>query len=147
MAYPQLQAVRERYQFCCGYCGVSEMEVGGELTVDHFVPLSAGGTDGIENLVYSCVRCNQYKGALSPDAIQRGNDRRLLYPLGDDLSIHLLEDEATGRLEGLKITGRFHIEAMRLNRPALIANRQQRRLLALLEARLDQAVAENTSLR
>jgi hypothetical protein len=35
MAHPKLQMVRARYAFCCGYCGVSEADVGGELTVDH----------------------------------------------------------------------------------------------------------------
>jgi DNA-directed RNA polymerase subunit RPC12/RpoP len=65
MAHPRLPTVRERYAFCCGYCGVCEADVGGELTVDHFCPVSAGGDDSDENLVYACVRCNQYKGALS----------------------------------------------------------------------------------
>ena len=68
MAHPRLPTVRERYAFCCGYCGVSEADVGGELTVDHFCPVSAGGDDSDENLVYACVRCNQYKGALRPEA-------------------------------------------------------------------------------
>lgn len=62
MPHPRHQEVRQRYQRCCGYCGVTETEGGGELTVDHFRPVSAGGDDREENLVYACFRCNLYKG-------------------------------------------------------------------------------------
>jgi len=145
MAHPKLQTVRERY--ACGYCGVSEADVGGELTVDHFHPVSGGGDHSDENLVYACVRCNQYKGALLPEASALVQERRLLHPLRDDLAAHIWEDESTGRLEGRTATGRFHIAALRLNRPALIVHRQRRYLAVLLEARLAQALAENAALR
>jgi hypothetical protein len=147
MAHPKLQTVRARYAFCCGYCGVSEADVGGELTVDHFRPVSAGGDNSDENLVYACVRCNQYKGALLPEATDLAQERRLLHPWWDDLLAHIREDESTGRLEGLTATGRFHIAALRLNRPALIVHRQRRYLAVLLEARLEQALMENQALR
>jgi HNH endonuclease len=147
MAHPKLQTVRERYAFCCGYCGVSEADVGGELTVDHFHPVSAGGDHSDDNLVYACVRCNQYKGALLPGATDLTQERRLLHPLRDDLARHIREDEHTGRLEGLTTAGRFHVVALRLNRPALIVHRQRRYLGVLLEARLAQALAENKAIR
>ena len=59
----------------------------------------------------------------------------------------LREDENTRRLKGLTATGRFHIAALRLNRPALIVHQQRRYLAVLLEARLDQALAENKALQ
>ena len=147
MAHPKLQTVRERYAFCCGYCWISETDVGGELTVDHFHPVSGGGDDSDENLVYACVRCNQYKGALLPEVTDRAQAQRLLHPLRDDLPAHIREDENTGLLQGLTATGRFHIVALRLKRPALIVHRQRRYLAALLETRLAQALAENKALR
>lgn len=70
MAHPQLPEIRARYGFRCGYCGVTEIDTGGELTVDHFRPLSAGGDNSEINLVYACVRCNQYKGALHSEATE-----------------------------------------------------------------------------
>ena len=146
MAHPLLQTIRKLYAFRCGYCGVSEVEVGGELTADHFLPISAGGEDNVENLVYACIRCNQYKGAVIPVATNLGHEHPLLHPLRDDLALHVHEDEATGRLEGLTATGNFYIEVLRLNRQALIVNRQRRNLIALLEARLEQALTENTAL-
>lgn len=147
MAHPKLQSVRQRYNYRCGYCGVAEADVGGELTADHFHPVSAGGDDSDDNLVYACVRCNQYKGAQLPSATASGKGLRLLHPLNDDLTVHLREDEVTGRLEGLTEEGRFHIAAFRLNRPALLGHRQRRQLQALLEARLEQALNENAALR
>jgi hypothetical protein len=146
MAHPKHEAVRQRYHSRCGYCGVSETAVGGELTVDHFHPVSANGDDSDDNLVYACVRCNLYKGTLLPEATDFAQERRLLHPMKDDIAAYIREDELTGRLEGITETGIFHIAALRLNRSALIANRQQRNFIALLEARLEQALAENTAL-
>ena len=62
MAHPKHEQVRQRYGLHCGYCGVAEEDVGGELTVDHYVPVSAGGDETDGNLVYACHRCNLYKG-------------------------------------------------------------------------------------
>jgi hypothetical protein len=70
-----------------------------------------------------------------------------LHPLRDDLATHIRENESTGRLQGIAATGRFHIEVLRLNRPALIVHRQKRALAVLLEARPEQALAENKALQ
>lgn len=51
-------AVFERDGFRCVHCGVAT-----NLSVDHIVPLSRGGTDGFENLQTLCLRCNSSKGA------------------------------------------------------------------------------------
>ena len=104
MAHPKLELVRERYSRCCGYCGVSEIDAGAELTVDHFRPLSALGDESGDNLVYACAKCNQYKADFvpSPDDLSRG--RRVLHPLLDDLAVHFRE-EGTGVLRPLTETG------------------------------------------
>lgn len=60
--HPKHERVRQRYDGRCGYCGLSEVDAGGELTVDHFRPVAAGGGDDDDNLVYACFRCNLYKG-------------------------------------------------------------------------------------
>jgi 5-methylcytosine-specific restriction endonuclease McrA len=71
------------------------MNVGGELTVDHFPPVSAGGEQSDANLVYACVRCDQYKGALLPEVTDLTQEQRLLHPLRDDLATHSREEEGT----------------------------------------------------
>jgi hypothetical protein len=42
---------------CCVYCGTSD-----RLSLDHLVPVSLGGSDSPENIVYACRRCNSSKG-------------------------------------------------------------------------------------
>lgn len=46
--------------FACRYCG-AQSDVA-KLVVDHIVPVCAGGTNDIENLVTACVACNAGKG-------------------------------------------------------------------------------------
>lgn len=118
------QMVRQRYGFSCGYCGVSEIAVGGELQIDHFRPLKHGGTDSVENLVYACAHCNRYKASYWPDE-ESPDSFYLLHPLQDDFAEHiaLLGD---GRLTGISSRGWFHISWLHLNRPQLIVQRQER---------------------
>lgn len=48
----------------CMYCGKTMGDV--QLTVDHFVPLSAGGKNDDSNYLSACRRCNRNKGELDP---------------------------------------------------------------------------------
>lgn len=125
MAHPQHDIVRQRYEFRCGYCGVSEADTGGALTVDHFRPVSAGGDDADNNLVYACFKCNQYKGNFRPSAEDERNGHRVLHPRNDRIEEHTRLDDRTGLLEGLTETGCFHIVLLQLNRPALVQHRLQ----------------------
>ena len=51
------QALIDRYAGRCAYCGAAS----DELTVDHVVPLSKGGSNAIENIVPACFSCNSAK--------------------------------------------------------------------------------------
>src|SRR4051794_23670100 len=105
VAHPKHQSVRARYQHQCGYCGISEIDAGGELTVDHYHPVSAGGDDTDENLVYACIRCNLYKADYWPNAQEVEAGNIVLHPMRDDILRHLRENEQTGELEPLSQTG------------------------------------------
>jgi hypothetical protein len=90
--------------------------------------------------VYSCHACNEFKG----DYWEPDSTLRILHPLQEDLSDHFRERE-DGVLEPLSETGAFHIWQLRLNRPALVAQRREQRsvsailqALAAMTARLDQ---------
>ena len=50
----------------CWYCG--EHVPMADATHDHLVPIIAGGTTTLENLVMACRACNGAKGHLSLDA-------------------------------------------------------------------------------
>ena len=113
-------ALRRFYDFRCGYCGVKEIEVGSELTIDHFQPRSQNGPDEWDNWIYSCFTCNNFKG----DYWQPRAVHRILHPLRDNLTEHIAEKN-DGKLIPLSETGRFHIKRLHLNRSALIAHRLQ----------------------
>ena len=51
---------RDNHQ--CGYCGSQK-----NLTIDHVIPKSRGGSNGWNNLVTCCSRCNSFKGDKTPE--------------------------------------------------------------------------------
>jgi hypothetical protein len=116
--------VRRRARFTCEYCGTSETDAGAELTIDHFCPISKGGSDSLDNLVYCCPRCNVYKQDYWPESASAPSlwNPRLEPPIN-----HFTETE-DGILHPLTQTGSATIQRLRLNRPALIAHRLRRRM-------------------
>lgn len=147
MAHPKHEDVRRRFRGCCGYCGVSESDGGGQLVVDHYLPTAAGGNDDDENLIYCCFRCNLYKGDFAPSRADKEAGRSVLNPLIDQFSEHLRIHESTGSVEPLTETGRFHLSLLRLNRPELVAYRLRRRAVGLGKARQQLLESEISELR
>ena len=58
----QFKVLCDHYSNVCLCCGVS-----GELTRDHVVPLSKGGSNTIDNIQPLCQGCNSSKGTKSTD--------------------------------------------------------------------------------
>lgn len=52
----------KRDGYKCQYCGSNK-----QLTVDHIIPLSKGGTNEIDNLITSCRYCNSKKHDKTPE--------------------------------------------------------------------------------
>ncbi|HTY66608.1 MAG TPA: HNH endonuclease [Alphaproteobacteria bacterium] len=52
--------VYERDGYTCRYCGTPVAPY--TATLDHLVPVAAGGSNGIDNLVTACLSCNTRKG-------------------------------------------------------------------------------------
>lgn len=123
-------ALRQRFGFRCGYCGVHENEIGAELTADHFQPRSRGGSEAPDNLVYCCHACNEFKA----DHWEEAAPERILHPLRDNYAEHFQLDD-DGRLRALTETGTFHLERLRLNRPQLVTVRLRRRMAQQVLAR------------
>ncbi len=46
----------------CAYCGQKAKR----LTPDHYIPLSRGGTNSIDNIIPSCEHCNRRKWNIDP---------------------------------------------------------------------------------
>jgi hypothetical protein len=55
--------VFERDDYTCLYCHIR----GGELEVDHKIPISRGGTNDLLNLATSCLHCNRSKRNLTAE--------------------------------------------------------------------------------
>jgi hypothetical protein len=116
------EQVRQRAQCACEFCGVTEIDVGGMLTIDHFQPRTKAGSDTLENLIYACIACNQYKQDYWP----RTEIAPILWnPRQESAGLHFVEQE-DGQLTALTPTGVFTIKRLRLNRSQLIAARQRR---------------------
>lgn len=114
--------MRERANFACEYCGVSESDVGGELTIDHHQPQSANGGDEPENLVYSCHRCNLYKSDYwATDA----ESSRLWNPRNEFSDAHFWLSN-NGKIYAITETAAFTIRRLRLNREPLVKHRRRK---------------------
>lgn len=53
-----LKKLLHKYKFKCVFCGNKE-----NLTIDHIIPVSKGGSDDEDNLQILCKSCNSKKGA------------------------------------------------------------------------------------
>jgi hypothetical protein len=51
------QSIKEKWNYECAYCGSED-----NLTLDHIVPRSKGGSDRITNVLCACKKCNHLKG-------------------------------------------------------------------------------------
>ena len=108
---------------------MTELEVGSQLTIDHFQPKTAGGSDEIDNLVYACHACNLYKSQ-AWDSL----DPPILHPLKADMN-KLIAAESDGTLTGMTPEAIRHIDALHLNRGPLVAHRKTRLLIESLTRR------------
>ncbi len=108
----------------CEYCGLSQEGQEATFHVDHVVPVKAGGSDAGDNLALACVSCSLRKAArqtaLDPES---GQEVALFNPRRDLWHDHFRWHGV--RLFGLAATGRATIKALEMNRPLIIAIREE----------------------
>lgn len=63
------KTVYARYDGCCVICG-SPVRFR-DLTIDHIIPLSQGGTNNMDNLQLACKACNLMKNCLTMEQLFR----------------------------------------------------------------------------
>ena len=62
-----VEARIDRQEACCYYCREGlEFDGRNKWQVDHFIPLSRGGSNWPSNIVIACRRCNRAKGDKTP---------------------------------------------------------------------------------
>ena len=78
---PSDEDIFSENNFICVYCDFNgrDFKCWAYLQVDHFIPKSKGGKDLKENLVTSCIICNNMKGAqnfgkLNPDNLKKARE-------------------------------------------------------------------------
>jgi hypothetical protein len=110
----------------CGYRRTSERLTGIRLTVDHIVPLAAGGATEEHNLWLACRACNEFKGtrtrAQDPDT---GDAVELFNPRQQVWREHFAWSEDGTLIVGLTPVGRATVAALRLNRDLVVYARRR----------------------
>lgn len=126
---PTLQAeVVLRADNRCEYCRLSQLGQEATFHIDHVVPRAVGGPTMAENLALACVSCSLRKWAkqtaIDPDS---GEEVPLFNPRTQSWDEHF-------RWEGVRVaprtpTGRATVATLAMNRPLIIAIRQEETLL------------------
>jgi hypothetical protein len=112
------QRVRQRAGNRCEYCKSHQDYLMGWLQVDHFWPVSKGGSNSEDNLCLACELCNQYKWnqteAIDPDT----NEICMLFnPRSQLWEEHFIWSRDGVTISGLTACGRATIVALKLNNP------------------------------
>lgn len=125
-----LPALRKDFFYSCAYCTITEFEAQGySFEIDHYEPQSAKPElqNVYTNLMYSCNRCNKNKLDLDPPSEARAYGNRFVKADEEDY-----DEQFTvkgDRLAGKTPVGKFSVEFLELNRPALRKLRSIRREL------------------
>ena len=110
----------------CGYCQTDETLSGIPLTLDHLVPVAAGGPTTRDNLWFACRPCNEFKAtqtqATDP---QTGETASLFNPRTQDWRVHFEWSADQTEIQGLTPTGRATVVALQRNRPILVRARRR----------------------
>jgi hypothetical protein len=118
------QQVIERAHDRCEYCGLSQEGQAAKFHIDHVVPLAMDGETSLDNLALACVSCSLHKGARqSLTDPETGQETTVFNPRQEMWSDHFRWDGT--RLAGLTPVGRATIDALRMNRPVIVAIRAE----------------------
>ena len=116
--------VIRRAKNCCEYCGLSQVRQEATFHIDHIIPLASGGRTTADNLALACVSCSLRKSAretsIDPET---GTEVAIFHPRQDQWKDHFKWDGV--RIHGLTKTGRATIAALDLNRPLILAIREE----------------------
>ena len=118
------QKVRDRARHLCEYCHASEQWQYVPFTIDHWMPLSLGGNNDLQNLALACFQCNRRKTnrvtAIDPITTI---EVPLFNPRQDLWTTHFTWSEDKLTIVGLTATGRATVLALAMNRDRVIAIR------------------------
>jgi hypothetical protein len=110
----------------CEYCGLSQLGQEAAFHLDHVLPRSEGGPTVAANLALACVSCSLHKAAkragIDPDTKEQTD---LFNPRRQIWSDHFRWDGCCA--VGLTPAGRATVAALQMNRPLILAIREEER--------------------
>jgi HNH endonuclease len=110
------QQVRERPNRLCEYCQLPDALTTLPFQIDHIIAEKHGGPALLENLAYSCLQCNTFKGPNIAGVDQETQAVvRLFHPRQDIWLEHFAWDGP--RLLGRTSIGRVTIAVLAINVP------------------------------
>lgn len=120
--------VIERAENRCEYCHLHQAGQEATFHVDHVTPIKSGGDTSLENLALACVSCSLHKSAKELVLDPETNELVPIFnPRQQDWADHF---QWVGfRMAGLTSTGRATIEALKQNRPIILAIREEEQIL------------------
>lgn len=125
--------VEQRAAHRCEYCRAPQWLNNGRFHIEHFRPRAHGGSDGLDNLCFSCTACNLAKSAaifgIDPHSGERTplfNPREYRW---EDHFAWAAEGEA---VEGKTPIGRATIVRLNMNQPLQLQAPKYWRLLGFL---------------
>ena len=111
----------------CEYCGLSQLGQEATFHMDHVIPRAAGGPTTADNLALACVSCSLRKWALQTATDpESGEEVPLFNPRALVWAAHFLWDGL--RVVPLTPIGRATVATLALNRPVILAIRQEEAL-------------------
>ena len=123
---PMRRVVVERAAHRCEYCRLAQAGQEAAFHIDHVVPVTAGGETESGNLALACVSCSLRKGARQTGFDpEMGRATPLFNPRREVWDEHFRWKGAM--VVGLTPSGRATIAALRLNRPLILAIREEER--------------------
>ena len=123
MAARQREAIRRRAKRRCEYCRLPDRSMNSsDFHVEHIVARKHGGKSSMENLAWSCIYCNLYKG---PNLASFDPDTGKLTPLFNPRVTRWKEHfrMAGARIIGLTPVGRTSVWLLEMNSDILVALR------------------------
>lgn len=109
----------------CEYCQTAQQISGGQMNIEHIIPLARGGGSEENNLCLACAWCNSYKWAhthgVDPET---GQETALFHPRQHQWSVHFRWSEDGITIIGLTATGRATVATLKMNNDYIASARR-----------------------
>ena len=117
--------VAARAGYACEYCLIPQLLAGGEMQIDHIIPVSKVGSTHLRNLCSCCTSCNRFKGArtMATDPVN-GSVAHIYDPRAEEWGDHFRWSDNGLVIVGATPTGRATTRALCFNRLIVVAARR-----------------------